>query len=34
MLFSSVTGQGLNALMTRTYALLEEARLQPQSGHS
>jgi GTP-binding protein len=26
MLFSSVTGQGLNALMTRTYAMLQEAR--------
>ena len=26
LLFSSVTGQGLNALMTRTYAMLEAAR--------
>jgi GTPase len=26
MLFSSVTGQGLNSLMTRTYAMLQEAR--------
>jgi GTP-binding protein len=26
LLFSSVTGEGLNALMTRTYAMLEEAR--------
>jgi GTP-binding protein len=26
LLFSSVTGQGLNALMSRTYAMLEEAR--------
>ncbi|MBA3484125.1 MAG: 50S ribosome-binding GTPase, partial [Pirellulales bacterium] len=26
LLFSSVTGEGLNALMTRTYALLQESR--------
>jgi GTP-binding protein len=26
LLFSSVTGQGLNALMSRTYAMLEAAR--------
>ncbi len=31
LLFSSVTGQGLNGLMTRTYAMLEESRRRDSS---
>jgi GTP-binding protein len=34
LLFSSVTGQGLNALMTRTYAMLEESRHSEAGQHS
>jgi GTP-binding protein len=34
LLFSSVTGQGLNALMTRAYAMLEEARRAAESAAS